>query len=54
MSSDKYYTPEQMQPLIEELQELVADMIIYEYDYMTDEGKLAIDRMAYLLNLNIV
>lgn len=53
MSSDKYYTPEQLQNLIEELQDLVGEVIAYEYDYMTDEGKDALDRIAELLNLQI-
>ena len=53
MSSDKHYTPEQLQRLIEELQELVEEVIVYEYDYMTDDGKDALDRIAELLNLNI-
>jgi hypothetical protein len=53
MLSDKYYTPEQLQRLIEELQELVEEVIVYEYDYMTDDGKDALDRIAELLNLNI-
>lgn len=53
MSSDKYYTPEQLQSLIEELQELVGEVIAYEYDYMTDDGKDALDRIAEILNLEI-
>jgi len=51
---DKHYTPEQLQKLIERLQELVEEVIIYEYDYMTDEGKDAVEEIADILNLNIL
>lgn len=51
--ADKHYTPEQLQKIVEELQELVEEIIVYEYDYMTDEGKDALDRIAELLNMTI-
>jgi hypothetical protein len=51
---DKYYTPEQLQVLINELQELMEEIIVYEYDYMTEDGKQAVERIADLLNLNIL
>ena len=54
MSSDKHYTVEQVQSIINELQELVEEIIIFEYDYMSDDGKAAVERMADLLNLNIL
>jgi hypothetical protein len=53
MSLDKYHTREEIEDLIDELQDLIADIIVYEYDYMTDDAKDAIIRIAELLNLNI-
>lgn len=54
MSSDKHYTPEQLQKMIERLQELVEEIIVYEYDYMSDDGKAAVEEIANILNLNIL
>lgn len=54
MLSDKHYTPQELEKLIEELQDLMEDIIIHEYDYMSDEGKVAVQRIADILNLNIL
>lgn len=54
MLSDKHYTPKQIEQLIEELQELMEEIIMYEYDYMSEEGKVAVERIADILNLNIL
>ncbi len=50
---DKYYSSEDIQKVINELQDLLEDLIIYEHDYMTDEGQRSIERMAELLNIEI-
>lgn len=50
---DRYHTPEELEKLIERLQDLIGEVIAYEYDYMTDEGKDALEEIADILNLNI-
>jgi hypothetical protein len=52
-NEDKYYSPEDIQDVINELQDLLEDLILHEYDYMTEEGQRSIERMADLLNIDI-
>ena len=52
-NEDKYYSPEDIQDVINELQDLLEDLILHEYDYMTEEGQSSIERMADLLNIEI-
>lgn len=52
-NEDKYYSPEDIQEVINELQDLLEDLILHEYDYMTEEGQRSIERMADLLNIEI-
>jgi|31_taG_2_1085359.scaffolds.fasta_scaffold01179_12 hypothetical protein len=52
-NEDKYYSPEDIQDVINELQDLLEDLILHEYDYMTEEGQRSIERMADLLNIEI-
>lgn len=51
--SDKYYSLEDIQKIINELQDLLEDLILHEYDYMTEEGQRSTERMADLLNIEI-
>lgn len=51
--SDKYYNLEDIQKVINELQDLLEDLILHEYDYMTEEGQRSTERMADLLNIEI-
>lgn len=51
--SDKYYNLEDIQNIINELQDLLEDLILHEYDYMTEEGQRSTERMADLLNIEI-
>jgi len=52
-NEDKYYSPEDIQDVINELQDLLEDLILHEYDYMTEEGQRSIERMADLLNIEM-
>jgi hypothetical protein len=52
-NEDKYYSPEDIQDVINELQDLLEDLILHEYDYMTEEGQRSTERMADLLNIEI-
>jgi hypothetical protein len=52
-NEDKYYSPEDIQDVINELQDLLEDLILHEYDYMTEEGQRSIERMSDLLNIEI-
>lgn len=52
-SEDKYYNLEDIQDIINELQDLLEDLILHEYDYMTEEGQRSTERMADLLNIEI-
>lgn len=51
--SDKYYSLEDIQKVINELQDLLEDLILHEYDYMSEEGQRSTERMADLLNIEI-
>jgi len=52
-NEDKYYSLGDIQSIINELQDLLEDLILHEYDYMTEEGQRSIERMADLLNIEI-
>jgi hypothetical protein len=52
-NEDRYYSPEDIQEIINELQDLLEDLILHEYDYMTEEGQRSTERMADLLNIEI-
>jgi len=52
-NEDRYYNSEDIQKIINELQDLLEDLILHEYDYMTEEGQRSIERMADLLNIEI-
>lgn len=52
-NEDRYYNLEDIQDIINELQDLLEDLILHEYDYMTEEGQRSTERMADLLNIEI-
>ena len=52
-NEDRYYNLEDIQGIINELQDLLEDLILHEYDYMTEEGQRSTERMADLLNIEI-
>ena len=52
-NEDRYYNSEDIQDIINELQDLLEDLILHEYDYMTEEGQRSTERMADLLNIEI-
>lgn len=52
-NEDRYYNLEDIQGIINELQDLLEDLILHEYDYMTEEGQRSTERMADLLNIEM-